>query len=102
MDYSQPIISRFAPTPTGVFQLGIIRNALYIFLLTKKTKGKFILRIDDTDLRCQKKYEKYIIKSLKWLNLKSDKIYRQSERKYIYKKYIEKMKKITCEQQNPA
>lgn len=91
MDYSQPIISRFAPTPTGIFQLGIIRNALYVFLLTKKTKGKFILRIDDTDPRCQKKYEEYMIDSLKWLGLEPDEIYRQSERKGIYKRYIEKL-----------
>lgn len=91
MDYSQPIISRFAPTPTGIFQLGIIRNALYIYLLTKKTNGKFILRIDDTDPRCQKKYEEYMIESLKWLGLEPDEIYRQSERKNIYKRYIEKL-----------
>ncbi|NUQ57614.1 MAG: glutamate--tRNA ligase [Candidatus Paceibacter sp.] len=91
MDYSGKIISRFAPTPTGTFQLGIIRNALYVFLLTKKTKGKFILRVDDTDPRSKKKNEKYIIDSLIWLGLNPDEIYRQSERKHIYRRYIEKL-----------
>lgn len=91
MNSKKKIISRFAPSPTGVFQLGIIRNALYIFLLVKKGGGKFILRIDDTDPRSERKYEKYIIESLKWLGLEFDEFYRQSERKEIYKKYIKKL-----------
>ena len=48
-DYSKPARVRFAPSPTGYLHLGGARTALYDFLLARKTKGKFILRIEDTD-----------------------------------------------------
>ena len=41
--------TRFAPSPTGFMHIGNLRTALYAFLYTKKNKGKFILRIEDTD-----------------------------------------------------
>jgi glutamyl-tRNA synthetase/nondiscriminating glutamyl-tRNA synthetase len=88
---NQKIISRFAPSPTGLFQLGIIRNALYVYLLTKQSHGDFILRIDDTNPHSKKEYEKYIIDSLEWFGLDFDYFYRQSERKEIYKKYLKKL-----------
>ena len=56
---------RFAPSPTGPLHLGGVRTALYNFLFARKHKGKFILRIEDTD---QKRFvegaEKYILDSL--------------------------------------
>src|SRR3989344_7342532 len=55
-------------------------------------KGKFILRIEDTDKeRSKKEFEDNIFESLKWLNIKYDEIYRQSERIGIYKKYIQEL-----------
>lgn len=45
----QPVRTRFAPSPTGYLHLGGLRTALYTYLLAKKYKGKFILRIEDTD-----------------------------------------------------
>lgn len=89
----QEIKVRIAPSPTGTLHIGTARTALFNYLFAKKNKGEFILRIEDTDTeRSDKKYEKDIIESLKWLGLKWDKgPYRQSERAEIYQKYIKKL-----------
>ena len=86
-----------APSPTGRFHLGSARTALYNYLFARKTGGKFILRIEDTD---QKRYvpgaEEEIIRSLEWLGITPDEgstqggnygPYRQTERREIYGKY---------------
>jgi len=86
------ITTRFAPSPTGVLHLGGARTALFNFLFAKQNNGKFILRIEDTDLtRSKKEYEDDIIRGLKWLGLKWEEFYRQSDRKEIYKKYLKKL-----------
>ena len=83
---------RIAPSPTGLFHIGSARTALFNYLFAKKNKGKFILRIEDTDKeRSEEKYEKDIKQSMEWLNLKWDEEYKQSERTEIYQKYIEKL-----------
>ena len=81
---------RIAPSPTGYLHIGTARTALFNWLFAKKSGGKFILRIEDTDLeRSEKKYEKDIIDGLKWLGLEWDEgPYRQSERLDIYEKYL--------------
>ncbi len=95
---------RFAPSPTGPLHIGGVRTALYNYLFTKKNKGTFILRIEDTD---QKRYvpgaEQYIIDSLTWCGITFDEgphlssgeyaPYRQSERKGMYKQYAEDLVK---------
>ncbi|MEK7578754.1 MAG: glutamate--tRNA ligase [Patescibacteria group bacterium] len=89
----EKIRTRFAPSPTGPFHIGSVRTALFNFLFAKKFKGKFILRIEDTDLeRSRPEYEKGIIESLKWLNIHWDEgPYRQSERLGTYAKYLKKL-----------
>lgn len=88
----EKIITRIAPSPTGVMHVGTARTALFNYLFAKKYGGKFILRIEDTDAeRSKKEFEDDIIKGLKWLGLEYDEFYRQSDRKIIYKKYINKM-----------
>ena len=86
---------RIAPSPTGLFHIGSARTALFNYLFAKNSlinSGKFVLRIEDTDIeRSEKKYEKDIKKSMEWLNLKWDEEYKQSERTEIYKKYIKKL-----------
>lgn len=84
---------RFAPSPTGSFHIGGARTALFNYLFAKKNKGKFILRIEDTDVeRSNLKWEKEILDSLLWLKIKWDgKPYRQSERIKIYEKYLKKL-----------
>ncbi len=94
---------RFAPSPTGFLHIGSARIALFNFLFSRKKKGSFILRIEDTDKeRSKTKYEEDIMRSLKWLSLSWDEgvideegrekgnfgPYRQSKRGEIYKKYI--------------
>ncbi len=86
------IVTRIAPSPTGHFHIGGARTALFNYLFAKHSGGKFILRIEDTDkARSRKEYEEDIIASLKWLGIDFDEVYRQSERKEIYRKIIEKL-----------
>ncbi|MBX9667573.1 MAG: glutamate--tRNA ligase [Candidatus Obscuribacterales bacterium] len=64
---------RIAPSPTGNLHLGTARTALYNYLFAKKHKGKFVLRLEDTDNeRSDEKYTKDIIDGLKWLGLSWD------------------------------
>lgn len=92
---------RFAPSPTGPLHIGGIRTALYNYLYAKKHGGTFLLRIEDTDQnRFVAGAEAYIMDSLKWCGLipgegpeqgGPHKPYRQSERKEIYQKYVQKL-----------
>jgi glutamyl-tRNA synthetase len=84
---------RIAPSPTGSLHLGTVRTALYNYLLAKKLGGKFILRVEDTDVQRNKdEYTKGILDGFKWLNIDFDEgpIY-QSDRLDIYKKCAEKL-----------
>tara|TARA_B110000438_G_scaffold148637_1_gene143140 strand:- start:7236 stop:8783 length:1548 start_codon:yes stop_codon:yes gene_type:complete len=100
---SNKIRLRFAPSPTGPLHIGGLRTALYNYLISKKLNGKFILRIEDTDLnRFNKNAEKHIYESLKWCDIIPDESpnnpgkygpYRQSERKKIYRKYVTELVK---------
>lgn len=86
------VVTRFAPSPTGNLHIGGLRTALFSYLYAKHHGGRTVLRIEDTDKeRSKPEYEKNIIDGLKWLGLKFDEFYRQSERTDIYKTYLEKM-----------
>jgi glutamyl-tRNA synthetase len=86
------VVTRFAPSPTGLFHLGNVRTALYSYLFARNKSGKYILRVEDTDTeRGKKEYEDIILESLEWLGLKHDEFFRQSERKDIYKNHLEKL-----------
>jgi glutamyl-tRNA synthetase len=77
---TSPIV-RFAPSPTGKLHIGNVRTGLINFLFTRKHGGKFILRIDDTDLERSTKENEAAIKSdLRWLGLDWDETFNQSER----------------------
>ncbi len=83
---------RIAPSPTGFLHIGTARTALFNWLFARHYDGKFILRIEDTDLeRSDKKYEEDILESLRWLGLLWDEEYWQSKRLDIYKKHIQKL-----------
>ena len=89
---NKPVITRFAPSPTGLLHAGNYRTALFSYIFTLQNKGKFVLRIEDTDkARSKKEYEDNIIESLKWLGIKYDEFFRQSERTEIHKSYIKKL-----------
>lgn len=91
----EAVITRFAPSPTGDLHLGSIRTAFYNYLLARKTRGKFYLRIEDTDQKRLKNGSiKLILESLKWSGIEFDSIdnleyWIQSERIDIYKKYAD-------------
>ncbi|MCJ7518151.1 MAG: glutamate--tRNA ligase, partial [Anaerolineaceae bacterium] len=101
MTESTPYRVRFAPSPTGHVHLGSARTALYDYLISQKTKGQFVLRIEDTDRkRLVEGAEEELIKSLHWLGIDWDEgpdkggpfgPYRQSERKEIYQKYAREL-----------
>ena len=85
-------ICRFAPSPTGPLHIGGVRTALFNWLLAKKNKGKFYLRIEDTDKeRSKEEFKKQIIDSLAWIGIKHD------DKEYIQSKNINKHKEIADE-----
>lgn len=92
---------RFAPSPTGALHIGGVRTALYNYLFAHQHGGELVFRIEDTDSnRFVPGAEEYIIESFKWLGIKFDEgvsfggnygPYRQSERRDIYKKYVNQL-----------
>ena len=89
------IVTRFAPSPTGHPHLGSLMISFINYLYSKKHKGKFLLRIEDSDLsRSSNEYELEIIDALKKFNIIPDNINnypKQSQRIEIYKKYAQKL-----------
>ena len=87
---------RLAPSPTGLFHIGTARTALFNWLFAKKTNGKFLIRIEDTDaLRSKPKYTKNIIDGLHWLGLDWDEEpVTQSSRISIHKEKIKHLLEI--------
>ena len=103
------IKTRFAPSPTGFLHIGGLRTALYNYLFAKQNKGKFVLRIEDTDQsRKVEKADIKLIKTMQKMGLDWDegpimvndtkikekgrnKPYFQSKRLKIYDKYIQKL-----------
>lgn len=89
---SSSIVTRFAPSPTGLLHMGNYRTAVFAYLYARKHGGKFILRIEDTDKeRSKKEYEDNIIESLEWLGLTYDERYRQSEHILSHTQHLQKL-----------
>ncbi|MDD5560827.1 MAG: glutamate--tRNA ligase [Candidatus Omnitrophica bacterium] len=85
---------RFAPSPTGNLHIGGGRTALFNWLFAKSQKGKFILRIEDTDqLRSRQEFVDEILFSLKWLGFQWDELYYQSQRFVRYRMHADKLLK---------
>tara|TARA_B110000438_G_scaffold303017_1_gene362730 strand:+ start:719 stop:2113 length:1395 start_codon:yes stop_codon:yes gene_type:complete len=86
------IATRFAPSPTGPLHIGGVRTALFNWLFSKNKKGKFYLRIEDTDKeRSKDEFKEQIIQSLKWIGVEYD------DKEYIQSKNINKHKEIAKE-----
>ena len=78
-------VTRFAPSPTGRLHVGNIRTALHNWLWARRSGGRFLLRIDDTDAeRSEERFVEAIRADLAWLGLTPDGEVRQSERFAIY------------------
>src|SRR3954462_10334072 len=104
------IRTRFAPSPTGELHIGGVRTALCNYLFARKYNGKFVLRVEDTDVaRNQEEFVQSQYEDLCWLVIKPDESvfqsssqfgpYRQSQRIEIYKKYLTRLlleKKAYC------
>jgi len=95
------VVTRFAPSPTGYLHIGGARTALFNWLLARKTDGKFLLRIEDTDQkRNTPAAARQVMEDLRWLGIEWDEgpevggpngPYFQSQRKDIYDKYIKQL-----------
>jgi glutamyl-tRNA synthetase len=86
------VATRFAPSPTGPLHIGGVRTALFNWLFSKKRKGSFYLRIEDTDKeRSRDDYKRQIIQSLKWIGIEHD------DKEYIQSEKINEHKKVAGE-----
>lgn len=84
------ITTRIAPSPTGHMHLGTARTAYFNWLAAKSVGGRFILRIDDTDMvRSNPEYTKSIMESMRLLGLDYDDVYYQSKRNDVYRRYLQ-------------
>ena len=86
-------VTRFAPSPTGALHIGGVRTALFNYIYAKQNKGKFLIRIEDTDAeRSTKEFEDNILKGLSDIDINPDEPpVRQSERSQLYKLAAEKI-----------
>ncbi len=101
MTTSANVRVRFAPSPTGPLHIGGVRTALYNYLFARQHGGQFVFRIEDTDSnRFVPGAEQYILESFRWLGIDFDEgvsfggdkgPYRQSERRHIYKQYVQQL-----------
>ena len=92
---SSLVVTRFAPSPSGELHLGNARTALFNWLLARAHGGRFVLRIEDTDLeRTQERYVEALGVDLSWLGLRWDEgPFRQSERAAVYAQYFEQLER---------
>jgi glutamyl-tRNA synthetase len=92
---STPVVTRFAPSPTGMLHIGGVRTALFSWLYARRMKGQFILRVEDTDVeRSSPEAVKVILEGMAWLNLDHDEgPFYQTQRFDRYKEVIGDMLK---------
>jgi len=98
-----PVVTRFAPSPTGELHLGNARTALFSYLLARHHGGRFVLRIEDTDAdRSQEAFSVGLQADIAWLGLQWDEgpdrggpsaPYRQSERTAFYEHYLQQLER---------
>lgn len=87
-----PVVTRFPPSPTGHAHIGSYRTAIFNYLFTRKHKGKFLLRIEDTDkARSKDEYTQGIKASLEWLGLEYDGFSVQTENMPAHKEAMQKL-----------
>ncbi len=86
-------ITRFAPSPTGFLHVGNLRTAILNYLVSKKSTGQFILRLDDTDKeRSEKQFSDQIKRDLEWLGLEWDRCEKQSDRIPLYESAAQQLR----------
>src|ERR1700757_4376436 len=87
------VVTRFAPSPTGMLHVGGVRTALFSWLYARHTGGKFLLRVEDTDReRSTEEAVRVILEGMAWLGLESDRqLVFQSQRFDRYRAVLESM-----------
>jgi glutamyl-tRNA synthetase len=86
------VVTRFAPSPTGYLHVGSARTALFCWLLARNKGGRYLLRIEDTDLaRSTEKAVVQVLEDLRWLGLNHDnkELVFQSKRTAVYNRIID-------------
>lgn len=92
MSNTTPVVTRFAPSPTGAAHAGSYRTAMFSWLYARHTGGKFVLRIEDTDTaRNQEGSDTQILESLAWLGINYDELYYQSKAITRHKEIINEL-----------
>ena len=93
---SGPIVTRFAPSPTGYLHLGHVRSALEGWRAARRDGGRFLLRLEDIDrTRCREEYAAAIIEDLRWLGLTWDgPVRRQSEHFDDYRRALDRLEAL--------
>ncbi|SET02623.1 glutamate--tRNA ligase [Oceanicella actignis] len=87
------VVTRFAPSPTGLLHVGNLRTALFNWLFARKAGGRFVLRLDDTDAeRSRPEFADAIRRDLEWMGLDWDQELRQSERMDLYRARAEALR----------
>lgn len=87
-----PVVTRFAPSPTGELHVGNLRTAIQNWLFARQAGGRFLLRIDDTDgARSEERFVEAIRADLAWLGMTPDAEFRQSERFGLYEAAFERL-----------
>jgi len=96
-----PLVTRFAPSPSGELHLGNVRTALFSYLAARRSGGRFVLRVEDTDTaRSSEAHVQGLQRELRWLGLEWDEgperggpaaPYRQSERQAVYGPLLERL-----------
>jgi len=87
-----PVVTRFAPSPTGLLHVGNIRQAIHNWLFARAHGGRFILRVDDTDAaRSEERFVDAIRADLAWLGLTADAEERQSQRFPLYQAAFDRL-----------
>ncbi|MBT2188422.1 tRNA glutamyl-Q(34) synthetase GluQRS [Sphingobium nicotianae] len=89
------LVTRFAPSPTGRLHIGHGWSALQAFDLAREAGGRFLLRIEDTDVtRCRPEFVEGIYEDLHWLGLEWDEVVIQSQRLAVYNAALEQLKRL--------
>lgn len=93
MTDASPVITRFAPSPTGMLHVGNLRQAIHNWLFARAHGGRFMLRIDDTDgARSEERFVDALRADLAWLGITPDGEARQSERFALYEAAFDRLR----------
>ena len=93
MPLPRPVITRFAPSPTGLLHVGNLRQVIHNWLFARAHGGRFLLRIDDTDAaRSEGRFVEAIRADLAWLGITPDGEARQSERFALYEAAFDRLR----------